>query len=154
MLSASILTICLYIGLNTNLNQIFLFFNCSSSSYSVFIQCCPLSRDSQIHPIPSAIVCTSSLHFARFRASSFFKPIFSVPSSTCFFQVFFSRPCFLLPLTSRSRATLKTLLSSPQHMSIHSLLLTGLFFSSTPACPSVLQSSFCQQLSDRSWLSP
>ena len=31
---------------------------------------------------------------------------------TCFFQVFFGRPRFLLPLTSRFRATLKTLSSS------------------------------------------
>ena len=50
---------------------------CSSSSYSVFIPCCLLSRDGRIHPIPSAIARTPSLHFDRFRASSFFKPIFS-----------------------------------------------------------------------------
>ena len=74
----------------------------NSSSSSVFIQCYPFSRDGQIHPIPSAIACTQSLHLSRFRASSFFKIIFSV-SSTYFFQVFFGRPCFLLPLTSRSR---------------------------------------------------
>ena len=84
----------------------------SSSSYSVFIQCCVLNRDDRIHPIPSAIACTPSLHFAQFRAPSFFKLIFSVSSSTCFFQVFFGRPRFLLPPTSRSRATLKTLSSS------------------------------------------
>ena len=52
------------------------------------------------------------LHLSRLRASSFFKPIFSVSSSTCFFQVFFGRPRFLLPVTSRFRATLKTLSSS------------------------------------------
>ena len=83
-----------------------------SSSYSVFIRCCPLNRDGRICPIPSKIACTPSLHFARFWASSFFKPIFFVSFSTCFFQLFFGRPSFLLPLTSRSRATLKTLSSS------------------------------------------
>ena len=84
----------------------------SSSIYSFFIRCCPLNRDGRIYPIPSAIARTPSLHFARFRASSFFKPIFSVSSSTCFFQVFCGRLHFLLPLTSRFRATLKTLSSS------------------------------------------
>ena len=77
------------------------------SSYSVFIQCCSLSRDGRIYPIPSAIAHTPSLHLSRLRTSSF-KSI-SVSSSTCFFQVFFGHPRFLLPLTSRSRATLKTL---------------------------------------------
>ena len=61
-------------------------------------------------PIPSAMARTLSLHLSRFRASSFFKPISS--SSTCFFQVFFGHPPFLLPLTSRFRETLKTLSSS------------------------------------------
>ena len=84
----------------------------SSSSYSVFILCCPFSRDGRIYPIPSAIARTPSLHLSCLRAFSFFKPIFSVSSSTCFFQVFFGRPRFLLPLTSRFRATLKTLSSS------------------------------------------
>ena len=77
-----------------------------------FIRCCPFRRDGWIYPILSAIACTPSLHLSRLRASSFFKPIFSVSSSTCFFQVFFGRPHFLLPFTSRFRATLKTLLSS------------------------------------------
>ena len=84
----------------------------SSSSYSVFIRCFPFSRDGRIYPIPSAISRTPSLHLSRLRASSFFKPTFSVSSSTCFFQVFFGRPRFLLPVTSRFRATLKTLSSS------------------------------------------
>ena len=83
-----------------------------SSSYSVFIWCCPLSKDGRIYPISSAISRTPSLHLSRFRAFFFFKSIFSVSSSTCFFQVFFSHPRFLLPLTSRSRATFKTLLLS------------------------------------------
>ena len=83
-----------------------------SSSDSVFIQCCPFNRDGQIYPIPSEIACTLSLHLSRLRASSFFKSIFSVSSSTCFFQVFCGHPRFLLPLTSRFRATLKTLSSS------------------------------------------
>ena len=78
-----------------------------NSSYSVFIQCFPLSRGGRIYPISSVIACTSSLHLSRLRVSSFFKPIFSL-SSTCF-QVFFGCPHFLLPLTSRSRATVKTL---------------------------------------------
>ena len=84
----------------------------SCSSYSVFIRCFPLSKDGWIHPIPFAIACTPSLHLFRLRATFFFKPIFSVSSSTCFFQVFFGRPRFLFPLTSRSIATLKTLSSS------------------------------------------
>ena len=111
--------------------------NSSSSNSSVFIWCCPLSRDGRIHPIPSTIAHTPSLHLSRFMASSFFKPIFSVSPSTCFLQVFFGRSRFLLPLTLRSRAILKTLSSS---------LLS--------ICPSVFQLSFCQQLSDRTWLSP
>ena len=84
----------------------------SNSRYSVFIWYCPLSRDGWIHPIPSAIACTLSLHLYPFRTSSFFKPIFSVSYSTCFFQIFFGHPHFLLPITSLSRATLKTLSSS------------------------------------------
>ena len=82
-----------------------------SSSDSVFVQCCPFNRNGQIYPIPSAIARTPSRHLSRLRASSF-KPIFSVSSSTCFLQVFFGHPHFLLPLTSRFRATLKTLSSS------------------------------------------
>ena len=82
----------------------------SSGSYSVVIRRCPFSRDGRIYPIPSAIACTLSLHFARFK-TTFFKPIFSV-SYTCFFLVFFGRPRFLLPLLSRFRAIFKTLSSS------------------------------------------
>ena len=72
----------------------------------------PLTEMAGFTPIPSAIVCTLSLHLSHLRASSFFKPIFSVSSSTCYFQVFFGHSCFLLPLASRFRATLKTLSSS------------------------------------------
>ena len=68
----------------------------SSSSDSVFIRCCPFSRDGQIYPISSAIACTPSLHLSRLRASFFFKPIFSVSSSTCFFQVFLAFSCHSL----------------------------------------------------------
>ena len=98
-----------------------------------FIRCCPLSRDGWIHPIPSAIAYTQSLPFAQFRASSFFKPIFSVSSSTCFFQTFFSRPHFLLLLASRSRATLKTLLSSllstcPYHQTPFAIAIQSIVF--------------------------
>ena len=88
-------------------------FGCSSSSTdSVFIWCCPFNRGGQIYPIPSVIACTPSLHLSCLRASSLFKPIFSVSSSTCFLQVFFDHPRFLFPITSRFRATLKTLSSS------------------------------------------
>ena len=80
----------------------------SSGSYSVFIRCCLLRRDGRIHSISSAIACITSLHFVRLK-TFFFELIFSVSSSTCFF---FNRPRFLLPLASRSRATLKTLSSS------------------------------------------
>ena len=52
----------------------------SSSSYSVFILCCPFSRDGWIYPIFSAIARTPSLHLSRLRAFFFFKPIFSVSS--------------------------------------------------------------------------
>ena len=55
----------------------------SSSSYSVFIRCCPLTRDGRIHPIPSVIACSPSLHLSRFRTSYFFKPIFSISSLIC-----------------------------------------------------------------------
>ena len=79
----------------------------------------PLPEMAGFTPISFAIACTSSFHWSRFRASSFFKPIYTVSSSTCFFQVFFGRPRFVLPLTSRSRATVialpSSLLSSCQH---------------------------------------
>ena len=68
--------------------KVFFYQQPSSSSYSVFILCFPFSRDGRIYPIPSAISRTPSLHLSRLRASSFFKPTFSVSSSTCFFQVF------------------------------------------------------------------
>ena len=71
-----------------------------------------VNRDSRIYLIPFAIARTPTLHLSHLRASSFFKPIFSVSSSTCFFQVFFDHSRFLLPLSSRFRATLKTLSSS------------------------------------------
>ena len=45
-----------------------------SSSNSVFIRYCPLGRDGQIHPIPSAIARTLCLHFNQFMAFSF-KPV-------------------------------------------------------------------------------
>ena len=113
-----------------------------SSSYSVFIRCCPLSRDGQIHPISSAIARISSLHFARFRASSF-KPVFSV-FSICFFHVFFGSPRFLLPLTSRFR-TLKTLSSSifsirPYHLTPFAIANRSIVFFnlSMPICSSVV----------------
>ena len=82
------------------------------SSDSVFILCCPFNSDGRIYPIPSAIARTPSLHLSRLMVSCFFKPIFSVSSSTCFFQVFLGHPRFFLPLTSRFRVTLKTLSSS------------------------------------------
>ena len=37
----------------------------SNSSYSVFIQCCPFSRNGRIYPIPSAIAHTPSLHLSQ-----------------------------------------------------------------------------------------
>ena len=82
----------------------------SSSSFLIFIRYCPLSGDGRIHPsLPQLF----ALHLSILLDSSFlFKPIFSVFSSTYFFVVFFGRPCFLLPLTSKSRTTLKTLSSS------------------------------------------
>ena len=81
---------------------------CSSSSYSVSIRCCPLSRDSRIYSISSAIAHTLSLHLSCLRASSFFIPIFSVSTSRSSLVVL----AFSCHLTSRFRPTLKTLLSS------------------------------------------
>ena len=68
------------------------------------------------------------------------------------FQFFFGRPSFLLSLTSRFRATLKILSSSllstcPYHLTPFAVANRSIV-PSTPACPSVLQSSFCQHLSD------
>ena len=132
-----------------------------NSSYSVFIGCCPFSRDGRIYPILSAIARTPSLHLSRLRAFSFFKPIFSVSFSTYFFQVFFGRPRFLLPLTSRFRATLKTLSSSllstcPYHSTPFAVANRSIvsFNPNMSICLSILQSSSCLQLSDRTWLSP
>ena len=120
---------------------------CDSSSYLIFIWCCFLNRDAQIDMIPSAITCTPSLCLIQ----SILLQTNSV-SSSYFFQVFFGCSCFLLPLTSRSRTTLKTLSSFllstyPYHLT-HLLL-----FSSILSCLSVLQLFFCQQLSDCTWLS-
>ena len=127
------------------------------SSYSVFIRYCPFSRDGRIYHIPSAIARTPFLHLSRLRASFFFKPIFSVSSSTCFFQVFFGRPRFLLPLTSRFRATLKTLSSSllstcRYHLTLFTVANRSIV-SLTPTSSSVLRSSSCLQLSDCTRLS-
>ena len=83
---------------------LFILLLCSSSSYSIFIRCCPLIRDGWIYPIPSAIALTPFLHLSHLSAS-FFKPIFSVSSSR-------SSSVVLLPFTSRFRAPLKTLSSS------------------------------------------
>ena len=119
---------------------------------SVFIWYCPLDRDGWIYPIPYTIVHTLPLHLSQFGVSSF-KPIFSFSSSTCFFQVFFGHSYFFLPLTLRSRATPKTLSSSlfstcPYHLTPFAVANPSIVFPSTSACPSVLHSSFCQQLSD------
>ena len=112
-----------------------LFATASSSSYSVFILCCPLGRNGQIYPIPSAFAQIPALHLARLRASSFFKPIFCLLDHLLL-PGLLHRPCFLLPLTSRSRATLKilssTLLSTCPYHQLHLLLLTSLLFPSTP----------------------
>ena len=104
----------------------------------------PLTRDGQVHSIPSAIVCTPCLYFTQLKTFSF-KPIFSVSSSTCFFQVFFDHPCFLLPLTSKSRATLKTLSSSfvskcPYHLTLFAVVNPFIVFfnSSMTICSSVV----------------
>ena len=104
---------------------------CISSSYLVFIQFCRLNGGGRMHASPSATARTPFLHLSRLRASSFFKPLLSVSSSTRFFQVFFGCPHFRLPLISRSRATLKTLSSSflrtcPYYLKLYSLLLAGL----------------------------
>ena len=42
-----------------------------------------------------------------------FQSNFFVSSYTCFYQVFFGRPCFLLPLSSRPKAALKARSSFP-----------------------------------------
>ena len=130
---------------------------CSSSSSSVFIWYFPLSRNRRTNPIPSAIVRTPSLHFARFKESSFFKPI-SVSSFTCFFQVFFGRPYFLLRLTSKSRGTLKTLSSSflctcPYHLTPFAVAnpSTVLFNPSMFTC---FLAVILTTISYRMWLSP
>ena len=92
----------------------------SSSSYSVYIRCCPLSRDGQIHPIP-AIARTPSLHFAQFRTSSFFKS-----NLLCFFlHLLLSgllQSSFLFVATHfkiQSNPP-NAIIISPQHMSIPS----------------------------------
>ena len=96
----------------TNCKSMIVFWKSMIVVVQFFIRCCPLSGGGRIDLIPSAIARTLSLHLYRFRVSSFFKPIISVSSSTCFLQVFSCRLCFLLSLTSRSSATLKTLSSS------------------------------------------
>ena len=119
-------------------------FESSSSSYSVFIWCCSLSRDGWIYPVLLAIACTPSFHLSHLRASSF-KPIFSVSSSTCFFQVFFGHFRFLFPLTLKFRATLNTLLSfllstCPYHLTQFAVAnqSTVSFYPSMSICSSVV----------------
>ena len=56
-----------------------------SSSFSVFIRCCPLSRDGRIYPIPSAIARIPSFHLSRLRASSF-KPNPEILRTPCPFK--------------------------------------------------------------------
>ena len=68
-------------------------------------------------------------------------------------------PRFLLSLTSRFRATLKTLSSSflstcPYHLTPFAVANRSIEFPLTPTYPSVFQSSSCLPLSDRTWLSP
>ena len=134
-------------------------YKCSSSGSSwVFVWYCIPSGGGQIQPIPSANVRTPSPHLARFMAISFFKPIFFVFPFTCLFQVFFGCSHFLLPLTSKSRATRTILSPSLINTCLYHVtplaVANSLQFPSTSASPSVLQSSSCQQLSDRTWLSP
>ena len=71
-------------------------------------------------PILPAILRTTSCHVTRFRAFFVLKPIYSVSSFTCSFFGFLR---FLLTLTSRSKAILKTLLPSlltfrPYHLTL------------------------------------
>ena len=96
----------------------------SSNSYSVFIRYCLLSRDDRIHSIPSAIARTPSLHFARFRASSF-RPIFSISSSKSSAVPAFS--CHSLQDPEQPSKHYRHFSSAHVHtILLDSLLLTGL----------------------------
>ena len=123
------------------------------SSYSVFISCCPLSRNGWIHPIPSAIACTPSLHFAQFRASFFFKLIFSVLSSRSS-SVILAFSCHLLQDPEQPSKLSSLLSTCPYHLTPF-VVANWSIVSLNPhksICSSVV--FFCQQLSDRTWLSP
>ena len=79
--------------------------------FSVFlIQSNPVSiwvyPRKQIYSTITAISPTPTLHLARFMASSS-KPTLLLSFSTCVFQVFFGRPCFLLPIISNSNSKCK-----------------------------------------------
>ena len=108
----------------------------------VFVWYCPLSRDGWIYPSPSTIALTLFFTLVDSRHPP---PIFSVSSSTCFFQVFFGCLHFLLSLTSRSRPTLKILSSSllstcPYHLTPFAVANWSItsFNSSMSICSSVV----------------
>ena len=94
------------------MSSIFVFPYSLRESSNFLLGFIPVNGGGQIYRTLTAIYLTPTLHLARFKASSFSKPTLLLSFSTCVFHVFFGRPRFLLPFTSKSNAFLKTCLSS------------------------------------------
>ena len=91
-----------------------------SNSYSVFILCCPLGRNGQIYPIPSAFAQIPALHLARLRASSFFKPIFCLLDHLLLPGLLQSSLLSLTTYFKIQSNPQNTIINPPQHMPIPS----------------------------------
>ena len=92
----------------------------------------PVNRGGWIYSTLTAISPISTLHLARFMASSFSKPTLLLSFVTCVFHVLFGCPCFLFPFTSNLHLFSQIMLIiPPQHMppSSHSIRPSVLFFS-------------------------
>ena len=108
--------------------------------------------------IPAAISLTPILHLARFMACFFSKPTLLLSFSTCTFHVFFGYPGFLLPLTSNSKAFLRTcpssLLNTCRTISLHLPLPSEPLFRSILTSPSGNLFSFSPSVLHHTLLSP
>ena len=83
----------------------------SCSSNTVFIWYCPLSKDGRIHLFFLPLLALHLSTLLGFRQPFSLNQSFLCPLPLASSKSFFCHLFFLLPLTSRSRATLKTLSS-------------------------------------------
>ena len=83
----------------------------------------PVDEGGWIHPISDMTIFTPFRHFDRLRASSFFKLIFLISSSTWFFQGFLGCPLVIWPSTLKHNTF---------------LMLIGFKLATTAACKCIL----------------